>query len=674
MTACALVLGSGSSPQVQAGPELVALTDSAYCVKVVQPPVGTILISPPGDLFLPGTLVTASFTPQPGYLLCGWLGALSGTSQTLIFAVDSDLVVGAETCADPGHPPAGRLVPVASIAGLRNAVASALPGDVIEIAEGTYADTGAITVDRGGVEGYPVDIRARTRGQVVLAGSLRFEVRKTAWVVLEGLVFESTAAPAVEIKASHHVRVTRNVFRLHEQLPGNWVLIDGGFDLPEPFSHHNRVDHNRFEDKSQSGNFVTIRGSSPPDARPSQYDRIDRNHFRGTGPRLVNGKEAIRVGWSAMSRSSGFTTIETNLFEDCDGDPEIISIKTSDDVVRFNTIRHSQGTVTLRHGDRNTVHGNFFFGDGKEGTGGVRMYGDDHLVYNNYFEGLTGTGWDAPLTVPNGDADYDISTDLSRHYRARRATIAFNTFVDNTHGLEIGHPGSGFALPPMDVTLEHDLVVGDKANLVTVYTQPWALSWRGNLMWPTGTATLGIAASPAEIIVADPMLVRVAGLWRIGAGSPLIDAAGEDLTFAFLDMDGQSRITSDIGADEYSSGLVAMRPLIPGDVGPDGPEETLLADVTPGSNVNPDVAALFPNTPNPFTLSTRIRFSLPAPCTVDLAIYDVTGRRRAVLIAGPLPAGPHQAEWRAREMAAGVYLCRLRAGAATLTRKLVRLP
>ncbi|HEY2955370.1 MAG TPA: polysaccharide lyase 6 family protein [Candidatus Eisenbacteria bacterium] len=669
-----LALGLCASLPARAAREFGIEADTAYCVTVIQPPAGTIALSPAGGLVPPGTQVTATFSPSPGYRLCGWLGALSGTGTVRSFVVDRDRVVGAETCADPDRPPAGRLIPAASIAALKEALAGALPGDVIEMAEGSYSDSGTIAIARGGVEGFPVTLRARTRGGVVLAGALSFEVRKTAHVTVEGLVFETSAAPAIEIKASHHVRVTRNAFRLHETVPGNWVLVDGGYGLPEPWSHDNRIDHNRFEGKSQPGNFVTVRGSSAPDARSSQRDRIDRNYFRQSGPRIPNGMEAVRLGSSAMSRSSGFTTVESNLFEDCDGDPEIVSVKASDDVVRFNTIRHCQGTVTLRHGDRSAVEGNFFFGDGKQGTGGVRLYGDDHVVFNNYFEGLTGTGWDAPLALTNGDADYDTSADLSRHYRPRRAVIAFNTFVANAHGLQIGNAGSGLTLPPVDPTLEYNLVAGGEDVLVRIFTAPLHATWRDNLMWPTGAAALGIVARPGEIAVADPMMVRAGGLWRVGAFSPAVDGAGEGLVFVLGDMDGQARSVPDIGADEYSSGRVARRPLTPGDVGPDAAEGDAVTDVTPGGAPDAPGVVLEPAAPNPFSSATRIRFTLPSPCAVTLAIYDVAGRRRAVLLDGPLPAGPHQVEWRAREMAPGVYLCRLRAGAANLTGKLLRIP
>lgn len=89
--------------------------------------------------------------------------------------------------------------------------------------------------------------------------------------------------------------------------------------------------------------------------------------------------------------SSGYTKIEQNLFENCDGDPERVFVKTCDNIIRYNTFLSSKGTVCLRNGNRTVVNGNYFLGQGKEGTGGIRFQGDEYKIYNNYFEGLTGT-------------------------------------------------------------------------------------------------------------------------------------------------------------------------------------------------------------------------------------------------------------------------------------------
>lgn len=78
--------------------------------------------------------------------------------------------------------------------------------------------------------------------------------------------------------------------------------------------------------------------------------------------------------------------------------------------------------------------------------------------------------------------------------------------------------------------------------------------------------------------------------------------------------------------------------------------------------------------PNPFNPQTKIAFALPRTLVVDLAIYDVSGRRVATLAAGELPAGPHEATWTGRDdsgraVASGVYFFRLRADGRTLVGK-----
>ncbi len=85
--------------------------------------------------------------------------------------------------------------------------------------------------------------------------------------------------------------------------------------------------------------------------------------------------------------------------------------------------------------------------------------------------------------------------------------------------------------------------------------------------------------------------------------------------------------------------------------------------------------ALAPNQPNPFNPRTTIRFTLPQAGRVDLAVYDVKGRRVRDLYTGILPAGEHGLTWdgtdtRGREVASGVYLCKLRTSDGELTRRL----
>ncbi|MGP4112750.1 chondroitinase-B domain-containing protein [Streptomyces sp. 4N509B] len=433
---------------------------------------------------------------------------------------------------------------------LAQALEGAEAGDRIVLADGAY-EIGRMS-DRHGTASEPIVVAAENRGEAVISDG-QLEVLDSSYVTFEGLSWRNS--DTLKITGSHHVRLTRNHFRLAEEESLKWVIIQG------ENSHHNRIDHNLFEEKHELGNFITIDGS---ETQQSQYDRIDHNHFRNIGPRANNEMEAIRVGQSAISESDGHTVIESNLFENCDGDPEIVSVKSNDNVVRYNTFLTSQGTVTQRHGNRGTFHGNFFLGGGKPGTGGIRLYGQDHLVFNNYFEGLTGTGYDAALQVDGGDVD--TSGALSAHWRVYRATIVHNTFVNNVSNIEVG---ANYELPPVDSVIADNVVVGGEGKLFNELMTPRDMTYAGNIAWPTGSATVGDVPD-GGVEVADPLLVGDGAVRRIAPDSPAVDAATGGFDVVTDDMDGQARDGEpDAGADEYGPGEVTRGPLTAADVGPD---------------------------------------------------------------------------------------------------------
>lgn len=82
--------------------------------------------------------------------------------------------------------------------------------------------------------------------------------------------------------------------------------------------------------------------------------------------------------------------------------------------------------------------------------------------------------------------------------------------------------------------------------------------------------------------------------------------------------------------------------------------------------------------PNPFRSQVRFEFRLETPGQVELAIFDVRGRRVAVLVEGELEAGDHAVSWTTGRggdaTARGIYFATLRAAGETETRKLILLP
>ena len=76
------------------------------------------------------------------------------------------------------------------------------------------------------------------------------------------------------------------------------------------------------------------------------------------------------------------------------------------------------------------------------------------------------------------------------------------------------------------------------------------------------------------------------------------------------------------------------------------------------------------NYPNPFNPATNIEFALPEAVEVNLAVYDILGRRVAILVDEYMQAGYHQVTFDAGHLASGVYIYRIRAEEFTDTRKL----
>lgn len=477
---------------------------------------------------------------------------------------------------------------------LEDYVNAASPGDVFIVPDGTYNDFESSFTGIG-TAANPIVIKAETIGGVTLTGESHFVFKKAAHIILEGFVFDGKGDDTlVKLEGSNNIRITRNVFELETEESIKWVFI-GGFWSDTTFqheSHHNRIDHNIFQNKNTPGHYITVDGTNDGDEdfRQSKYDRIDHNYFKNNSPRAANEQESIRIGWSEMSMSSGYTVVEFNLFEDCDGDPEIVSVKSCDNIIRHNTFKGCYGTLSLRHGNRNRVEGNYFFGDDKPNgtftnsngststiyTGGIRIYGTDHIIINNYMEGIKGTRWDAPITLTQGDAIDGVNTSFSKHFRAERVTIAYNTLVNNTHGIEIGYDKNGdYNKGLKDITIANNVVTGSENSLVAYIdgnTQDGEITWSNNIFYPTGNASLtnnNSSFNNNEVNVIDPLLIYDGSVWKSTADSPTRENNISGLTIN-EDIDGQERPNlSTVGADHFSLDSVIYRPITIADVGPD---------------------------------------------------------------------------------------------------------
>jgi hypothetical protein len=91
------------------------------------------------------------------------------------------------------------------------------------------------------------------------------------------------------------------------------------------------------------------------------------------------------------------------------------------------------------------------------------------------------------------------------------------------------------------------------------------------------------------------------------------------------------------------------------------------------NGMQPDHMMLIANYPNPFNPTTTILFHLPGRSRVELGIYDISGRKIAVLLNDSEDAGWHRVQWDAINQPSGTYFCRLLSDQYVETKKLVLL-
>ncbi|GAB2602015.1 polysaccharide lyase 6 family protein [Kribbella endophytica] len=441
---------------------------------------------------------------------------------------------------------AGTTATVTSLAQLQQAINSATAGTRIVLANGSYAvpSGSPITISgRHGTSAAPITITAESRGGVTLTGPHSFVFANSSDLVISGFVFKQSST--LDIPAnSPRIRLTRNDFALASSV-GHWVVVR---------SDDVKVDRNVWHDKSTVGCYLVIDG--PSGTAMAQRTHILRNHFRDHSFSGSNGGEPIRLGVSSRALGDAGATVEYNLFERVNGDPEAISVKSSGNTIRYNTIRSSLGGIVLRHGNDNRVEGNYLLA----GSNGIRIYGNDHLIVNNYVGGVSSAG----IVLGSGSVrdhyEGEPSDSRTGNDAPDRVTIVLNTLRNNGQAI-VGE--SQRTLPPLGCRIADNLLVGDGDPLVDMPYQQ-GITWAGNIVW--GAAANGNLSGFTR---ADPKLVAGAdGVYRLGAGSAAINAASES-SRVNDDLDGQARTAPyDVGADEYSSAQPVRKPLTAADVGP----------------------------------------------------------------------------------------------------------
>ncbi|SMG09324.1 chondroitinase-B domain-containing protein [Arenibacter troitsensis] len=309
---------------------------------------------------------------------------------------------------------------------LEEAIKNVQAGDNIVMANGIWKDVQIKFIGEG-TEDKPITIKAETPGKVFIEGlsDLKFGGK---YLVVDGLHFRNGHSPSEAVlefrvdenTIGNHCTVTNCVIedfnKMHRDDTDLWVQFWG---------RHNTLSNSYIAGKTNRG--PTIRVDLEGNESINNYHKIINNHFGPRPPKGGASGETIQIGNSFSSMSPSYTTVANNLFEECNGEVEIISSKTNFNEFRNNVFYKSEGSLVTRHGNYCTIDGNYFIGDGKnENIGGIRIINTGHWVTNNYFYNIKGKNFRSALAVMNGIP----KSPQNRYNQVTDVVVAYNTYIN----------------------------------------------------------------------------------------------------------------------------------------------------------------------------------------------------------------------------------------------------
>jgi poly(beta-D-mannuronate) lyase len=359
-------------------------------------------------------------------------------------------------------------------------------GDTIVMKNGTWTNQ-AIVIKGTGTSNNPIVLLAETAGNVVLTGTSKIGI-SGSYIVVSGLYFKNGNLSGSEVVS---FRTSSSEFANNCQLTNtaiqNYNPADNTVDSKwvSLYGKNNKVDHCSFENKNNSGTLLVVwlqSGVVPNHIIDHNYFGYRNSNLDATGAEL-NGQEIIRVGDSSTSMQTAGVVVSNNFFEHCNGEIEIISNKSCGNLYSNNLFWECHGMLTLRHGNGCIVEGNYFFGNGISGSGGVRIIGENHKVYNNYFDKLRGTDARSAICLVRGK----LNSLANEYFQVKNVLVTFNTIVDCSQSFSINYnSGTIYTMPPIGSVIAHNNVYNSTSSNVNVDVDQTDVAmdviWKNNLM------------------------------------------------------------------------------------------------------------------------------------------------------------------------------------------------
>ena len=446
---------------------------------------------------------------------------------------------------------------VKNIDELNEANKKAVPGDIIVLQNGEWKDV-TIKLNCNGTKEKPITFKAQTAGKVLITGNSKLRIGGQ-YIIVEGLFFTNGYAGKEDVIAfridnkqlANNCRVTSTVIDDFNNLKrvdeNNWVSFYG---------KNNRLDHCSFTNKKNLGVLLAV--LLDDDRSRENLHSIDHNYFGKRSPLASNGGEIIRVGLSQHCQFKSNTQIKNNFFENCDGEAEIISIKSCSNIIEANVFKESQGAVVLRHGDNNIVKKNYFLGNDKPGTGGVRVINKGQKVTDNIFYKCRGTDFRSPLVIMNGVPN----SPPTRYVQVTNAEITGNSFYECSPLSFCEGSDTERTLPPENVLFSKNTFYNTRdSNIYKTYDDIKGINFENNKVSLNVSQYLGNGFEKASIqeqrILSQKELLKTSGTYwykkndLVVSKKPLITDCA-DANEVYKQMENKEAVIIRLTGTEYS--------------------------------------------------------------------------------------------------------------------------
>ena len=381
-----------------------------------------------------------------------------------------------------------RDIPVPDMEAFADAVKTAQPGDSLVLSEGEWKDV-QMRFKGVGTQDKPITLKASTAGKTVFTGNSRLQVGGH-FLRVEGLHFRDPAQTTGEVI---ELRADSKMLAYHCVVSDCAVTASTPVDLGKKtarfvslYGTSNTVEHCVFEGKTTGGTTFVIWFTPGGEGR-----HVIRGNYFGPRPQLgKNGGETIRIGDSETHDTNAKCEVVGNLFYQCNGEGEIISVKSNENHFADNTFLECEGALTLRHAHRCVVENNAFIGNHKKQTGGVRIIGEDHQVRGNYLENLGGDGYRAAFSFMKGIPH----SPANGYYEVKNVVLSHNTAIDCKVTLAIGEGSRKEAsLPPVNCTVKDNIFVSPTKQLIALTAIGAGWTWQNNVMSGKSIGMEGLA-------------------------------------------------------------------------------------------------------------------------------------------------------------------------------------